>query len=142
MKRKRKPKPPLVFVLDVSPYARQYTVSVGAKGFLEITRGIGTCEVWFANWLREQSFEIDKLINAGHAFCMSHPTRGGGLISLHQFEDDWDFWETLIHELHHAVEHTANVLNFEGEQEAKAYLQQDLFRRIRRKIQAAHARKS
>lgn len=50
-------------------------------------------------------------------------------------EDAWWYWELLIHELHHIVYWLAEVKLSPGEMEAQAYLQEYLFREIRRKLQ-------
>ena len=59
----------------------------------------------------------------------------GTILYLKKYEDLWDFWETLIHELHHAIEHFRVKKAMQDEPEALAYQQEFLFRAIRRKLQ-------
>lgn len=54
---------------------------------------------------------------------------------LKPYVNDWDFWETLLHELNHAVFRFARIKSFEEETELQARLQTFLFRDIRRKLQ-------
>lgn len=60
----------------------------------------------------------------------------GSILRLPKYEDTWTFWETLIHELHHAVQFTlAKGRGMDEEPEGLAYSQEILFRKIRRKLQ-------
>ena len=54
---------------------------------------------------------------------------------LPKFKDNWDYWEVLIHELHHIVFYLSETKMLEKEMEAQAYLFEWLFRQIRRKLQ-------
>lgn len=54
---------------------------------------------------------------------------------LPKFKDTWSYWEILIHELHHIVFYMSKKKTFDDEMEAMAYLQEWLFREIRRKLQ-------
>lgn len=57
------------------------------------------------------------------------------VLRLSPFEDTWDFWETLIHELNHVVYRVADLKGLKDEEESQSYLQEFLFRAIRRKLQ-------
>lgn len=54
---------------------------------------------------------------------------------LKKVENNWTYWETLLHETHHIVEIIARQKMAQDEMELKAYLQGYLFRNIRRKLQ-------
>lgn len=56
------------------------------------------------------------------------------VLLLRYYEDTWQFWETLIHELNHVVYRIADLKTFKDEEEGQAYLQEYLFRSIRRKL--------
>lgn len=58
------------------------------------------------------------------------------VLSVQAFKDNWDWYETLIHELHHLVQFSiAEARGAEKEIEFLAYAQGELFREIRRKCQ-------
>lgn len=73
------------------------------------------------------------LIDAGCAFVSREETHHAFVLRLRPFQDSWQWWETLIHELNHLVDGMAEAQAFEKEWEAKAYLQEYLFHEIRRK---------
>jgi len=56
------------------------------------------------------------------------------ILFIKQTEKDWDFFETLVHEITHLVENYSRWAHFEEESEFKAYLTESLFRIIRKKI--------
>lgn len=56
------------------------------------------------------------------------------IIFLKTPKNCWDYWETLMHELHHMVYYETKESSLEKETEAQAYLFEYLFRTIRRKI--------
>lgn len=78
----------------------------------------------------------EEMINGAgvNAFAAMEEERGIFVIRMPDYEDTWDFWETLIHELHHVVEFMAGRLKFENEVESKAYLHEFLFRNMRKKF--------
>ncbi|KKK86895.1 hypothetical protein LCGC14_2758670 [marine sediment metagenome] len=49
-------------------------------------------------------------------------------------KNNWEYWETLLHETAHLVQDLAYMKMLGGETEAQAYLHEHLFRSIRRKI--------
>lgn len=57
------------------------------------------------------------------------------ILSLRAYEDTWKYWEILMHEVHHLVRELADTKGFLKEPEAQAYLFENLFRSIRRKLQ-------
>lgn len=58
------------------------------------------------------------------------------VLSIKVYGDAWEFWETLIHELHHAVHIVlGHNRGMEEEKEALAYQQQFLFHEMRKKLQ-------
>ena len=76
-------------------------------------------------------------------WCWIHKD-GYLVLSIQRFEDTWDDYETILHECFHIViailgvskmfiNHSREVI----EEEGMAYLQEYLFRGIRRKLQKA-----
>lgn len=57
------------------------------------------------------------------------------LLITSEVKDEWEFWETILHEVVHAVQHMTRWKNLENEDECQAYLVEYLFRNIRRKLQ-------
>ena len=57
------------------------------------------------------------------------------LLWFPSWKNDWEHWDTLVHELSHAVHAVLGKhKNMMGEDEAKAYQLEFLFREIRRKL--------
>jgi hypothetical protein len=56
------------------------------------------------------------------------------IIVLRDGKNNWDFFESIMHEVHHAVEEISSAKGMIDELEAKAYLFEYLFRNIRRKL--------
>lgn len=123
--------------LMAHPFEKSIIVAIGNGTSMAEIRRMAVrrkCVKWFLAWLDETAAVVDKMIADNNAFCMVHRTRGCAIIRLREFDKSWCFWETLMHELHHFVEDIGFQLNFDDEKEAKAYLQEDLFRRIRRQV--------
>lgn len=91
----------------------------------------------FVEWLIEVEQECKE--NGGlpseSGFFYYDKKKGYTTLWLNPFEDTWDFWETLIHELSHIVDFVLTEQKKMGpESEARAYHLEFLFREIRRKI--------
>ncbi len=62
-------------------------------------------------------------------------TNGQTLLYFPNWKHDWEHWDTLLHEICHAVHHTLGKhKRMMYEDEAKAYQIEFLFREIRRKF--------
>ena len=83
------------------------------------------------DWIKgeNEAFEIFNEMNA----LVAH-NDGKLMLLLKKVEDDWDYLETLLHELNHVVWYIARDRRFRDEMEAQAYLQEYLFHSIRRKL--------
>lgn len=82
--------------------------------------------------------ELDRIIeglagdvNGLHMYVVD---TGHKVIFLRTPKNSWDYWETLMHELHHMVYYETKASSLEKETEAQAYLFEYLFHTIRRKI--------
>ena len=142
--KRRKMRPPLPrrrpavqwFRQGVDPYHKDIFVCTGFSTMAQVKQHIGKCDRWFADWLEIKTEDFAKLAKDDHhAFVMTHPTRGAAIIRLRSYRNQWYFWETLLHEIHHYVEQLSEQCGFDDELEAKAYLQEHLFRSIRRQFQ-------
>lgn len=78
--------------------------------------------------------EFQEMINQDCAFTHCFPN-GTIVLRLREYEDTWVFWQTLVHELSHTVDFISEHLGFQKEQEARAYLDEFLFKQIRKKLQ-------
>ncbi len=90
---------------------------------------------WMVEYVEKEEKTWQGIIDEGCAFVAREPTHNAFVMRLRPFQDSWEFWETLIHELAHLVDGMAEGQKFEKETEARAYLQEYLFHEIRRKLQ-------
>lgn len=133
----RKKIQPILFVQDTEIFGDELLVCIG----------LNTQEI-FQN-IRKKRLGKDKLSKEFIAWMEynkgaweSHEGKDGFTLSNNNFmvltvytvEDSWEFWETLMHEIHHVVFMIIKRKNLYTEMEAQAYLFEYLFRSIRRKI--------
>ena len=132
MKSKKKQKP-IVFLQDTGIYSNEIVLSFGASKE-EILKYLKSHKIKkeAIEWI-EKDENLFKIFSENNA-CLAFD-RGRMIGLFKHFEDTWEFWETLIHELHHAVNYLTENKRMEKEVEAQAYLQEYLFRSIRRKLQ-------
>ncbi len=139
-RRLRKKAGPLIFIQPTGTYSNQVLVAVGAsrEDVLRFVRdrrqGLGQEA---RRWI-EESEEPFAIFGSKTAVCAYD--NGRLLLLLAAYTDTWPYWETLVHELHHAVHFIAKDKLMLEEMEAQAYLQEFLFREIRRRIQEYYGR--
>lgn len=56
------------------------------------------------------------------------------VLEFKEIRDDWKFYDTLLHEVVHIVDIVSRRFSIENEFEFRAYLTENLFRSIRKKI--------
>ena len=56
------------------------------------------------------------------------------LMQFGKWSDSWEFWEKLIHEIHHVVQRLEKSKKIQNEDEFQAYTAEYLFHHIRRKL--------
>lgn len=130
-------KKPFLFTQDCGPWKQDILVviDVDAAGVLKFLKGIKARKSVIELVASEDYKSGAKLgPNTLGTFFYEGETRFSEL-RLQTFEDCWEYWEILIHELHHAVFFLSKERGMEKEMEAQAYLQEYLFHRIRRKLQ-------
>ena len=88
----------------------------------------------FTKWVEEDT-RIYEVLNEQDGIFAYNSNAPGGLLMLKEFTDEWKSWELLIHEISHIVQYMMTQKLMEGEDEARAYLTEWLFRSIRRKLQ-------
>lgn len=126
-------KKPIIFIQDYGTYAHDILVAAGAtrKEIIAFSKK-NKCKKDFIEWLEkdERMFELSKTEKG--LFCWSD---AGKLLLLRTVKDDWEYWECVMHEVHHATHHLAKRNMMEDEMEGQAYLFEFLFRSIRKKLQ-------
>lgn len=139
MKKKHsKKKEPLAkqsFLQETAQWRKDIFVCSGMSA-KEILTGIKRFKPkkWILDFVESKQKDWQELIDNGCAFVAMEGTHGAFIVCLRPFSDNWEFWETLVHELAHLVDGMAERQHFQNETEARAYLQEFLFREIRRKL--------
>lgn len=90
---------------------------------------------YILDFIEKRESEWKEIIEKNCAFVTMEESHGVLFIRLREYQDSWEFWETLIHELSHLLDFMAGQQKWETETEARAYLQEYLFHEIRRKLQ-------
>ena len=127
------------FLQDWGTYPAQTLVCVGLgkPEVLKVLRSYGGSDGTGRTMARmadafDKTVEHDLTKNKGYFWSFE----GRSVLAVREYADRWEWWETLMHELHHAV-HLINgeERGQEKELEALAYQQEYLFRAIRRRLQ-------
>jgi len=132
--RKKRIKKPIIFIQNCGIYNNDIVVSSGADkkqiiAWLKKQKNVAKDAI---KWIEKETEGLERYkINEGTVLYDS----GRFLLLLKPYDDNWEYWEVLIHELHHIVFDIAEIKSFEKETEAQAYLQAYLFNKIRRKLQ-------
>ena len=128
----------LIFVQDTGVYNDEILVVAGITDKTKVLSFLKRykADKKFSEWIA-QDFDIwiEGIKKENKAsFCFNKDANGIVLI-LCSPKDTWDYWETLMHEVHHAVFNLSVRKSLIEEMEAQAYLMEYLFRSIRRKLQ-------
>lgn len=88
-----------------------------------------------SDWLKKVFSSIPELDGAG-GIIRRDDNKLPCILYLKKIDKKakWSLYETLVHETNHIVESFAEYMGFEKEVEFKAYLQEYLFRKIRKLI--------
>lgn len=79
---------------------------------------------------------VNEAAKNANAFACQHKESGYQVLFLKTYRDDWDYWETLLHECVHLTQFFEEERCMSGEREALAYYTQWLFKTIRKTIQS------
>jgi len=128
----------IIFVQECGTYTNQILVLIGCQDKNKLFKYLKKIKTKadFAKWVLQDfdNWKEDiKNKNIGQ-FCYNNQVEGTVLVMQH-YEDSWEYWEVLMHEIHHVVQYLAEGKGMLKEIEAQAYLFEFLFRSIRRKIQ-------
>ena len=95
----------------------------------------------FASWI-ENDVSVKKAYSGTDGGVFVYGTddykndkRSYSVLVIKDFEDAWNCWEILLHELHHGVFWISKKFAIGDETEAQAYTFDRAFRTIRRKLQ-------
>lgn len=128
----------IIFVQEYGTYTNQLLVLVGIEDKKKIFDYLKKvkAEAGFSKWVLEDfdGWKEDIKKKNMALFCRNDTVEGTVLV-LRSYEDTWEYWECLMHEIHHIVQHLAKIKGMFEEVEAQAYLFEFLFRSIRRKLQ-------
>ena len=133
MKKKVKKIKSRIFVQKANPYRYEILVSVGATG-KQVARFLAKGS--HRKYVEENLEYFDEIIEGKFLGRAIHVKQIKFMaLVLPRFKNEWDYYESLIHELNHIVYFISDDRTFKDEMEAQAYLQEHLFHEIRRKIQ-------
>lgn len=86
-------------------------------------------------WIKE-NVNFEDIRNGTNVGGLYYCESSGFMVMVTgEYEDTWDYWETILHEVVHVVQNIRKVKGINGEDESEAYLTEYLFRNIRRKLQ-------
>ena len=137
---KRVKKKGIIFSQDIPPYRHEMLVCVGAtqkEAIRWIKRfGVKSVKSDYVGWL-EKNEKLFTEISEGNqlGYAVANLEKHYLVLILRKFEDNWSYWECLIHELSHILDWICDWKMLNGETEARAYLHEWLFREIRRELQ-------
>lgn len=125
------------FTIDVPPYRKQIFVCTGFTSYKQLRKAQSKrAEKWYLEWLDTHKENLELQFNGKWTGSVFFNTEHGvAVFTLRGYHDCWDYWECLIHELSHYLDFLGDQVGIAKETEARAYLMEFLFRRIRRKLQ-------
>ena len=137
MKHRKKSKKPIIFVQDCGTYSNEILVCAGGTKddlLFYVKDKKNKVKKEFAEWLKTDD-KIYRIKETNPALFAWDNSIQGHLLWLGPYDDCWEFWEALLHETAHIVQKIARDKLMSEEDEARAYLQEFLFKSIRRKLQ-------
>lgn len=91
---------------------------------------------WYLDWLESHKEAFDKDFKGQcKGACFFDSDHGSSVIILRDYNDSWEYWEVLMHELSHYLDFIGTQVGITDETEARAYLFEHLFHSIRRILQ-------
>lgn len=131
----KKNKTKKIFIQDWGTYSNETIVSIGSSPG-EVKRFMEKAKIKKEpkEWLLRKFDELENIKPSESGFCLLSD-KGWTFLWLRDFDDTWDFWSTLIHEISHLIDHVLREHKLMWkETEACAYQTEYLFNSIRRKI--------
>ena len=132
-KRKHKPKK-VAYLQGWGTYTNQTLVLVGMS-FNEILAHLKRirADIEVAKEFAKSKEELVAYMEGKCSFGFSHDART--ILWFPEWKNDWKHWDTLVHEVCHMVHSVlGKSKNMMGEDEARAYQTEYLFREIRLKL--------
>ena len=131
--KKIKKQKPIIFIQDCGIFSNDVLVASGAgqQQILKFLKSRKHIPKEAIKWIEGETRAF-KLLDENKG--VSGWKDGRLLLLLRPVNDDWDYWETLLHEVHHLVSAVVRYKRMWKEIEAQAYFAEYLFRHIRRKL--------
>ena len=125
----------LIFIQPIDPYREDVVVACDIPQN-EIIKWLKKQKVRrnLIDWVETDRSIFEVLEKNEAVFCWNEKIRGS-MIILKNYQDNWKFWETLMHEIYHLIFNISKITMLSDETEAQAYLFEYLFHSIRRKLQ-------
>lgn len=129
-----------VFIQHVPPYRHDILVCVGvtpAKAISFINRNVRKEDKKaFKDYITEHKDLFLKIVDKKmNGYAVRHLEKDYLMLIIPKMQDEWWYWESLIHELSHTMDSLVEMKMLEHETEARAYLHEYLFREMRIEIQ-------
>lgn len=130
-----KTKPKQHWIQSTHQYHKDIFVCTGYSA-KEMIRAIKSYKPkkYILDFIAEHEESWAEIIKKNCAFVTMEESHGILVLRLRAYENDWKFWETLIHELSHLLDMLSEHQKWEKETESRAYLHEWLFHEIRRKL--------
>ena len=120
-----------VFLQDIPPYEQNLLVCSGVTKSKQVMDFVTNKEV--KQWVKDNGQKFADILNdKKQGYAINHDNFL--ILIIKPYKNHWDWYETLLHELNHIVFWITEAKSLQGEMEAQAYLQEWLFREIRRKL--------
>lgn len=125
-----------IFIQDTGIFFDEFVVCTGlsALELKKYAKKEKLVDSFYKNVFEDCDFTEEKSPKSAQTYYDTE-TNDVNLVSLGEYEDSWDFWSSVLHEVVHVVQRIEIKKGLQGEDEARAYLTDYLFTNIRRKLQ-------
>ena len=124
------------FILDLEIPPQQVLVSIGMN-HKEVVKYISkkTKDESKIQIIRDEKEIYDDLTYGKvHGFVAQDETNGALILGVREFDDNWDYWDILNHEVSHLVDIMLTQKGAGLETEFRAYSHEYIFRKIRQEL--------
>jgi hypothetical protein len=131
-------KKPKHFILNWGTYPQDTLVLIGTphREWLKVAK-IYSKKKDLLSWVEQEAMseDISPIFKTSKGMFIYSPDHSYSMLWLAEWDSEWVNYETLMHELHHAVHlMLGKKRGMADETEALAYQQEFLFRQARRKL--------
>lgn len=126
-----------IFIQDCGTLGDEFFVSVGNsyEEIIKYAKKMKATKKFFESMkdAKERDYDSHEKNDFGGVF-FNEESNHVFLMRFSECSDSWDFWEKLIHEIHHVIQRLEKCKKIENEDEFQAYTAEYLFHHIRRKL--------